>query len=222
MAASQNEKENVIMRRYLAIGMAAAMAVFFTSGAWAGDAGSKAGAKSGAKQRSAPVMENLAGLEVGDDAPDFEFPKPGGKDGEMAKLSDYKGEKNVLLAFYPKAFTGGCTKQLCGYTEDYSRFKDNDTEVIAISTDEQDQSDAFKVKYKMPFIVFGDADKKAIEGFGIPTKAREDASLAQRSVVLIDKHGKIALIDMNYSIDDDKDPLYEKIEEINKAPSEKS
>lgn len=155
-------------------------------------------------------------VKVGDAAPDFAMPKPDRKGGstETVKLSELKGKKNVLLAFYPKAFTGGCTKQLCGYRDDFDKFKTADVEVVAVSTDKQEESTRFKGEYSMPFIVLGDPDRKIIEAYGVPVMARGDAQYAQRSIVLIDKEGKVSYIDQDYKIGEDEKPLFEAIDKL--------
>ena len=71
-------------------------------------------------------------LKVGDIAPDFELPST---QGTKVKLSSFLGKKNVVLAFYPAAFTGGCTKEMSGYQANIIRFESADTEVFGISTD---------------------------------------------------------------------------------------
>jgi peroxiredoxin Q/BCP len=160
-------------------------------------------------------------LKVGDKAPDFALPKAEGAAEDAPKrLTDFKGKQNVLLAFYPKADTPGCTKQLCGYRDDFNQFKSQDTTVIAISTDKQAASDAFKTKFEMPFTVLGDAEKKIVKAYGIPTMI--GLGLAQRSVVLIDKEGVIRFIDLKYDINKDKTVVYEQIAKLNETGEEEA
>src|SRR5690349_10600030 len=71
-------------------------------------------------------------LKVGDAAPDFTLPSTAGG---QVKLSDFKGKKNVVLAFYPAAFTGGCTKEMQAYQLNLSKFEGADTQVFGVSTD---------------------------------------------------------------------------------------
>ena len=152
-------------------------------------------------------------LKVGDTAPDFVIKKAEGDEKEV-KLSDYKGEKNVVLAFYPKAFTSGCTKQLCGYRDNFGRFQNGATEIIAISGDEQADSDKFKKEYEMPFTVLGDPDHVVIDKYGVPMKDFGGNLYAQRSIFVVDKEGVIQLVDMEYDIMNDEKPLMSKIEEL--------
>lgn len=158
-----------------------------------------------------------AELKVGDAAPDFDIPAQKGVENGPKKLSDLKGKKNVLIAFYPKADTPGCTKQLCGYRDDFSTLQSSNTEVIAISVDQQMDSDKFQEKYKLPFPVVGDPQHKTIEAYGVPMKDYSGNKFAQRSVFLVDKEGKIAYIDLDYKIDQDKTALYDRIKTLESA-----
>ncbi len=170
----------------------------------------------------AAAAEEPVELETGDEAPDFALPQhedlveAAEQSGEElpAKLSDLRGEKNVLLAFYPRAFTSGCTAQLCGYRDDFSRFLDADTEVVAISTDTQEESNAFRKEYEMPFYVLGDEERAAVEAYGVPLIERDENAFAARAVYLIDKEGRIRYIDLEYSITEDLEPLYKAMEEL--------
>ncbi len=89
----------------------------------------------------------MMSLDVGDKAPDFTLPTDG--DGKI-KLSDLKGQK-VVLYFYPKDDTPGCTKEACAFGEMFPRFKKMDATVIGISRDSVASHDKFKKKYKLPF-----------------------------------------------------------------------
>ncbi len=164
-----------------------------------------------AEEADDPANEKL---KVGDEAPDFAFPDPENPD-KTVKLSELKGKKNVVLAFYPKAFTGGCTKQLCGYRDDFSKFEAADTMVVAVSADDQDESTRFKKEHKMPFSVLGDREHKVIDAYGIPMKGE----YAQRSIVIVGKDGKVRYIDMEYRIDEDEEPLFQAIAQLKKDDS---
>jgi peroxiredoxin Q/BCP len=172
----------------------------------------------------APAEDASTKVKVGDTAPDFEiFAATGGQQAADApkKLSDLKGEKNVLLAFYPKADTPGCTKQLCGYRDDIEKFKSASTEVIAISVDHQTDSDAFKDKFSLPFPVLGDPEKKVIEAYGVPLREFQGNQFAERSVFLVDKEGIVRYIDMKYDLTKDKTSLYDAIVKLEQPAEEK-
>jgi peroxiredoxin Q/BCP len=126
----------------------------------------------------------------------------------------FEGEKNVVLAFYPKAFTGGCTKQLCGYRDDISTFKDADTVVIAVSNDAQEDSSAFREEYEMPFPVAGDKNENVLNAFGIPRIEFNGREFAKRTIVVVDKKGVVRYTDMDYVIGQDEEPLYASLEKL--------
>jgi peroxiredoxin Q/BCP len=132
-------------------------------------------------------------LKVGDKAPDFVVAKD-------LKIADFQGKKNVLVAFFPKAFTPGCTKQLCGYRDDIGRFQGANTEIVAVSADAQSESDRFKAEEKYPFNVVGDPETKIIGEYGVPLKEVMGKKVATRSVFLVDKQGIIRYIDMSYDV----------------------
>lgn len=178
--------------------------------------------RSGA-QDSQPAASQPAGkaqLKPGDKAPDFVAAYPraqGGVDQQQLSLQEFRGKKNVLLAFYPKADTPGCTTQMCGYRDDWSTFQDNETEVIAISADQQPASDKFRQKYNLPMVVLGDPERSIIKDYGVTL--RQPSNNAQRSVVLVDKQGVVQYVDYDYNIQKDKEPLYAKIKELNEEKS---
>lgn len=168
-------------------------------------------------------------LKLGQDAPDFNVPKgvlaqeerPGEKaeTEEPVKLSDFEGKKNVLLAFYPKAFTPGCTKQLCGYRDDAETFKSSDTLVMAISLDEQADSGRFRKDYELPFPVIGDAKGEIVKAYRVPVAERGAAHYASRSVYLVDKQGKLRYIDREYRVEEDKQALYDALNALDEENS---
>ncbi|MEK7636385.1 MAG: thioredoxin-dependent thiol peroxidase [Patescibacteria group bacterium] len=117
------------------------------------------------KQKSAPKVEPLLGrkLAVGDRAPDFELPD---QDGMTHKLSDYLGHW-VLLYFYPKDDTPGCTKEACGIRDTFSRFEKMDTLVLGVSIDPSKSHRKFKEKYSLPFILLSDEKKIVVKKYGV-------------------------------------------------------
>jgi peroxiredoxin len=162
--------------------------------------------------------QTVAVLKAGDAAPDFAIPEGVAKDqiGEAKKLSALKGKK-VVLAFYPKAFTPGCTNQLCGYRDDFSSFKSSDTVVIAISADEQSESNRFKEEHTLPFAVVGDPKHEIIKKYGVELTKRGEFEYAKRTTFLIDKEGKIAYVDWNYDWAKGKEPLMAEIKKLDET-----
>ena len=102
-------------------------------------------------------------LEVGTKAPDFELPDQNGK---LHKLSDYTGKK-VVLYFYPKDNTPGCTKQACAFASAYDGFKTKGVEVIGVSKDSVASHVKFAEKYNLPFILISDPELKAIKAYDV-------------------------------------------------------
>lgn len=102
-------------------------------------------------------------IEAGEKAPDFT-----GKDqnGEEIKLSDYKGKK-VVLYFYPKDDTPGCTKQACSLRDGFAELKKNNIEVLGVSADNKESHQKFIKKYDLPFTLLADTDKTIINKYGV-------------------------------------------------------
>jgi peroxiredoxin Q/BCP len=97
-------------------------------------------------------------LKVGDKAPAFSLKNTEGK---TVKLSDYKGKK-VVLYFYPKDMTPGCTKEACGFRDDYTQLKKRGVVVIGVSGDDQSSHQKFTEKYSLPFTLLSDPDHEMI------------------------------------------------------------
>jgi len=102
-------------------------------------------------------------LKEGDQAPDFSVPTNGG--GQVS-LSDLRG-KNVVLYFYPKDDTPGCTKEACAFRDEFASFKKKGAVVLGVSIDSPKAHDKFVEKYKLPFPLLSDADKKIVEAYGV-------------------------------------------------------
>ncbi|MDB6034162.1 MAG: peroxiredoxin [Verrucomicrobiales bacterium] len=102
-------------------------------------------------------------LKEGDKAPNFTVSTNGG--GKLS-LSDYKG-KNVILYFYPKDDTPGCTKEACAFRDFYGNFKKKGAVVFGVSTDSTKSHDKFVEKFKLPFTLLADEDKKIVEAYGV-------------------------------------------------------
>ncbi len=130
-------------------------------------------------------------LEIGDPAPDFEMPTDGG--GQIS-LSGLKGKK-IVLYFYPKDDTPGCTKEACGFRDALPDFSKVDAEIIGVSKDPVAKHDKFKAKYEMPLILASDADSDVTERYGSWVEKSMYGKKymgIDRSTFLIDENGKIA------------------------------
>ena len=102
-------------------------------------------------------------LKIGDTAPNFEAQD---QQGNIIKLSDYKGKKLVLF-FYPKASTPGCTMEACNLRDNYHSFLAKGYEVLGVSADTGKRQQSFIEKYKVPLPLLADEDKKVINAFGV-------------------------------------------------------
>jgi peroxiredoxin Q/BCP len=102
-------------------------------------------------------------LQEGDKAPDITAPTSGG--GKVA-LSDFKG-KNVILYFYPKDDTPGCTKEACAFRDEFAAFKRKGAVVLGVSVDSVKAHDKFAEKFKLPFTLVSDEDKKIVQAYGV-------------------------------------------------------
>lgn len=120
-------------------------------------------------------------VRVGDKAPMFE----GITDtGEKFSLSDYVGKHNLVIYFYPKDDTPGCTREACAFRDNWDLLKDYDVVVIGISSDSVESHKKFKSKYNLPFILVSDPDKKIRELYGA-----KGLILPSRVTFVIDKRG---------------------------------
>ncbi|MBT8244231.1 MAG: thioredoxin-dependent thiol peroxidase [Winogradskyella sp.] len=102
-------------------------------------------------------------LKVGDKAPNFEALD---QDGNTIKLSDYKGKKLVVF-FYPKASTPGCTAEACNLNDNFKRFEASNYAILGVSADSQKRQSNFKNKYGFEYPLLADEDKSVIEAFGV-------------------------------------------------------
>ncbi len=128
-------------------------------------------------------------LEVGTKAPEFTLPD---QNGEMRSLSDYRGRK-VILYFYPKDMTAGCTSQACGFRDLYPQFREKDAVVLGVSKDTVASHKRFEEKHGLPFTLLSDTELSVITAYGVLRPARDGkpAGGVIRSTYLIDEDGVI-------------------------------
>ena len=129
-------------------------------------------------------------LEVGTKAPDFTLPD---QNGNMHSLSEYRGKK-VILYFYPKDNTPGCTKQACGFAERYPKFTDKGAVVLGISKDSVASHKKFEEKYGLPFTILSDPELVAIQAYDVWQEKKNYGKTYMgvvRTTYLIDENGKI-------------------------------
>jgi peroxiredoxin Q/BCP len=135
---------------------------------------------------SALAADAPAMPKAGDNAPLVEGKDQDGKDW---KLSDDIGKKVVLLYFYPKDFTGGCTAEACGFRDSIGDLQGSNVKVIGVSFDSSDSHQKFIAKYSLPFPLIADTDGKIADAYGV---RMPEKNMAQRVSFLIGLDGKIA------------------------------
>ena len=129
-------------------------------------------------------------LETGIKAPDFTLPD---QNGNSVSLSDFKG-KRVILYFYPKDNTSGCTKQACGFAELYPQFREKGAVIIGISKDSVASHKRFEEKYGLPFTILSDEEKKVIIAYDAWKEKKNYGKVSMgvvRTTYLIDEDGII-------------------------------
>ena len=126
-------------------------------------------------------------LEVGTKAPDFELPD---QNGELHKLSEYLGKK-VILYFYPRDNTPGCTKQACGFSERYPQIIEKGAVVLGISKDSVASHKKFEEKYGLAFTLLSDTERKVIEAYDVWKEKKNYGKVSIR--LLFSGHGRLLL-----------------------------
>lgn len=131
---------------------------------------------------------------VGQSAPAFTL--PAAPDGRV-RLSQYKGKKNVVLYFYPRDNTPGCTREACDFRDQTAEFEKNDTVVLGVSADPIAAHEKFSAKFDLPFPLLSDEEHTACEKYGVWVEKKNYGKTymgIQRATFLIDKRGKIAAV----------------------------
>lgn len=139
-------------------------------------------------------------LEVGNKAPEFTLED---KDGNQVSLSDFLGKK-VVLYFYPKDNTAGCTKQACAFAGLYDQFEEKGAKIIGISKDSKLSHSRFAEKNNLPFILLSDPSVETINSYGVWQEKKRCGKVSMgvvRSTFIIDEKGYIQNIMMNVKAD---------------------
>lgn len=130
-------------------------------------------------------------LEIGTVAPDFTLPD---QNGATHSLSDYRGQK-VILYFYPKDNTAGCTKQACNFKELMPQFREKGAVILGVSKDSVASHKRFEEKYGLPFTLLSDEDKTVIQAYDVWKEKKNYGKVSMgvvRTTYLIDENGVIA------------------------------
>jgi len=149
-------------------------------------------------------------IEIGKKAPDFTLTD---QDGNTHKLSDYKGKKLVLY-FYPKDDTPGCTKEACSFRDRFDALRKKGIEVLGVSIDDETSHTKFREKYNLPFNLLADTEKEVVEKYGVWVEknmyGKKKWGIA-RKTFLIDEQGKISHIFNKVNTDIHADEVLDKL-----------
>ena len=149
-------------------------------------------------------------LEIGIKAPEFSLPD---QNGQMHSLKDYKGKK-VVLYFYPKDMTSGCSKQACCFAELYPQFREKDAVILGVSKDSVSSHKKFEEKFGLPFTILSDPEQEVIKAYDV---LKEKSMYGRkymgvvRSTYLIDEKGKIAKAFGNVKATENPDQMLNEI-----------
>lgn len=159
---------------------------------------------------AATILAVAAPLKVGDDAPNFSMK---GSDGKTYQLSDFKGKKPVVIAWFPKAFTPGCTKECKAMLEQGDEIRKYDVAYFTASVDDAEQNKKFAESLNLDFPVLSDPSKDAAKAFGVLS----ERGVANRWTIFIDKNGKIAHIDQKVSTENHGKDIAARLKELGVA-----
>ncbi|GAB4400999.1 MAG: thioredoxin-dependent thiol peroxidase [Anaerolineales bacterium] len=129
----------------------------------------------------------------GQAAPDFELPSDRG---DKVRLSNFRGKK-VVLYFYPKDMTSGCTKEACSFRDNYPQYEEQGAVILGVSPDPPQSHVRFKSKYNLPFLLLSDEDHKVAEQYGVWGEKQMYGRAYQgilRTTFVIDEEGRIAKV----------------------------
>src|SRR5688572_9499199 len=147
-------------------------------------------------------------LKVGDPAPDFEMK---GSDGKTYKLSDFKGKKPVVIAWFPKAFTPGCTKECKAMVEQGAEIRKHEVAYFTASVDDAEQNKKFAESLHLDYPILSDPSKETAKAFGV----LNERGMANRWTYYIDKNGKIAAVDQKVNTGNHGKDIAAKLKELN-------
>jgi thioredoxin-dependent peroxiredoxin len=132
--------------------------------------------------------------EIGAKAPDFHLTGTGGK---TVALKDFTGKKNLVLYFYPKDDTPGCTMEACGFRDAFGSFEELDTIILGVSRDGTESHQKFSSRYKLPFLLLSDPGAEVAKAYGVYGKKRfmgREFFGIHRTTFVIDRRGTIRQI----------------------------
>jgi thioredoxin-dependent peroxiredoxin len=151
-------------------------------------------------------------IKEGNKAPDFSATDQSGK---KIKLSSFRGKKNVVLYFYPKDMTPGCTTEACDFRDQFKKFKS--TEILGVSIDSPERHQKFIEKYDLPFTLISDVDQKVVNKYGVWQEKKLYGRTFMgivRSTVIIDKSGVVRKIFPKVKVKGHIDEVLEALKEL--------
>ena len=151
-------------------------------------------------------------IKEGNKAPDFSATDQNGK---KIKLSSFRGKKNVVLYFYPKDMTPGCTTEACDFRDQFKKFKS--TEILGVSIDSPERHQKFIEKYDLPFTLISDVDQKVVNKYGVWQEKKLYGRTFMgivRSTVIIDKAGVVRKIFPKVKVKGHIDEVLEALKEL--------
>jgi len=152
-------------------------------------------------------------LNVGDKAPSFKLKN---QDAKVISLADLKG-KPIILYFYPKDDTPGCTKEACNFRDEFPKFGKMKAEIIGISTDSVDSHKKFADKYKLPFNLLADEKKEVVEKYGVWKEKNMYGKKymgIERTTFIINTEGKISKIFPKVKVEEHNKEVMEALKEL--------
>jgi peroxiredoxin Q/BCP len=150
----------------------------------------------------------LVGLKVGDTAPDFSLLD---EHGLPVSLKDFRGKKVVVLYFYPKDFTSGCTAEACSFRDNYKPIQDKGAVVIGVSLDSVESHSKFSEKHNLPFAILSDKNKEVAKAYGV---LGVGGFLTKRVTFIINKDGKITHIFPKVDVKRHSEEVLKALEEL--------
>jgi len=159
----------------------------------------------------------MAVLKEGIKAPDFTAID---QDGVKVKLSSFKAKKNVVLYFYPKDMTPGCTTQACNFRDQHKKFKD--TVILGVSIDSSERHQKFIAKYDLPFTLIADIEKKVVQKYGVWQEKKLYGKTFMgivRTTFIIDKAGTIQKIFSKVKVKNHIEEVLSELKKLYKAAS---
>lgn len=153
-------------------------------------------------------------IEAGQTAPDFQLAD---QDSKTHKLTDYRG-KPVVLYFYPKDDTPGCTTEACNFRDDYSAYQKAGAVILGVSVDDEKSHAKFVNKYELPFTLLADVEKKVVNAYGVWGQKKMFGKTYDgifRTTFLIDKDGRVAKVFEKVKPDAHSEEVLAAIQELN-------